>query len=261
VFKSGGDGSSAPGPYRNRESKRPAIVDKICENSADVAAEYIAVGLEGTGASSNAWQIGVSVVGHRVLGPVRRFVEIAGIAIGVLSGHLVMAAVCFKAWVHDESRRLLVSVIKSVILGNRSRPAGRRPSSDRPNLRTPGRSDRAIPSGRPVRRNLDDSRTAPGRDLPAHGGGRSPGSGVPSRTPATQRNAPPTRGWQVSVPPPTSPALCSGPADYDRRSGSVPSRTPPATAARGRPGSARPRRSTVASAPGFAIRASRSGRD
>jgi len=238
MFKSDGDGSSAPRPYRNRESKRPGIVDKIREDSANVAAEYIAVGLEGTGASSNAWQTGVSVVGHRVLGRVRRFAELAGMAIGVLSGHLVMAAACFKAWVHDQSRGLLVSGIKFVILSDRSRPSGRRPSSGRPNLRTPGRSDRAIPSGRPGGRNLDDFRTVPGRDAPARGA-RSPGS-VPSRIPTTQRSAP---------------------ANYDRWSGSVSPRTPSAIAVRGRPGSARPRRSTIASAPGIARRASRPGRD
>jgi hypothetical protein len=214
MFESGGVGSSAPGPFRDRESKRPAIVDKIRENSADVAAEYIAVGLEGTGASSNAWQIGVSVVSHRVLGPVKRFAEIAGMAIGVLSGHLVMAAACFKAWVHDESRGLLVSGIKSVILGNRFRPSGRRSSSGGTNLRTAGRPDSAISSGRPGGRNLD-SRTAPGRDAPAQGG-RSPDS----------------------VPPRTSPALRSGPAGYGRWSSSVSPRTPSATAARGRPDSA-----------------------
>jgi hypothetical protein len=236
MFKSGGAGSSAPGPYRDRESKRPAIVDKIRENSADVAAEYIAVGLEGTGASSNAWQIGVSVVSHRVLGPVKRIAEIAGMAIGVLSGHLVMAAACFKAWVHDESRGLLVSGIKSAILGNRSRPSGRRSSSGRTNLRTADRSDSAISSGRPGGRNLD-SRTAPGRDAPAQGG-RSPDS-VLSRTPPAQRSAPSsTRGRPDSVPQRTSPALRSGPAGYGRWSSSVSPRTPSAAAARGRPDSA-----------------------
>jgi hypothetical protein len=261
MFGFGGDGSSAFGPYRSRESKRSATVDKIRENSADVAAQYLTAGLEGTRASLNAWQIGISVIGHRVLGPVKRFVEIAGMAIGALSGHFVMAAACFKAWVHDKSYDLLVSGIKSAIIGDRSR-SGRRSSSGRTKHRTPGRPYRAIRSSRPSGYNPDDSRAAPMRSAPAYEGRRP--RNIPPRAPTAQRRAPAIRGEQASVPPRTSPVWRSAPAYYGRRPGSVPPRIPSVTPrpvpAHGRAGIPPSRRSALASAPGIAPRTSRPGR-
>jgi hypothetical protein len=53
------------------------------------------------------------------LGKVKLGVEIAGIAIGILSGQPHMVCACFKDWTQDKVHGLMASGIKSIIAGDR----------------------------------------------------------------------------------------------------------------------------------------------
>ena len=56
----------------------------------------------------------------RRLGTVKLAIEVAGIAVSVIAGAPLLACACFKALIHDTVHRLLVSAIKTWILGGHS---------------------------------------------------------------------------------------------------------------------------------------------
>jgi len=58
------------------------------------------------------------------LGDMKRGIEIAGIAIGIISGNPLMAIACFKALIHDLIHDIIVSVIKSFLTGGPAEAPG-----------------------------------------------------------------------------------------------------------------------------------------
>ena len=54
------------------------------------------------------------------LGSIERWVEIAGMIVGVMSGHMPMAYACFKALIHSEVHRMSATAIEHLIAGDHS---------------------------------------------------------------------------------------------------------------------------------------------